>query len=48
MITSRQQDVVQNQNITIGNVSIENVEKFEFLGVTVINTMTFARELNAE
>ena len=26
MITSRQQDVVQNQNFAIGNLSIENVE----------------------
>ena len=38
MITSRHQNVIQNQNIVIGNVSFENVEKFRYLGVTVTNT----------
>ena len=28
MITSRQQNVVHNENIVIGNLSFENVEKF--------------------
>ena len=30
--------IVQNQSITNGNVSIENVEKFKYLGVIVTNT----------
>ena len=38
MITSSQQNVVQNQNITIGNLSIENVEKFKYLVLMVTNT----------
>ena len=38
MITSRHQNVVQNQNILIGNLSSENVKKFKYLGVTVTNT----------
>ena len=39
MITSPQQNVIQNQNIglVIGNLSFENVEKFKYLGVTVTN-----------
>ena len=36
MITSRQQNVIQNQNITIGNLT-ENF-KFKYQGVTVTNT----------
>ena len=32
MITSRCQNVIQNQNIVIGNLSFENVEKFRYLG----------------
>ena len=31
-------NVIQNQNIVIGNLSFENVEKFRYLGVTVTNT----------
>ena len=38
MITSHQQNIVQNQNIVIENVSFEKVEKFKYLGVTVTNT----------
>ena len=37
MITSRQQNRVKNQNIVIENL-IENVVKFEYLGVMVTNT----------
>ena len=37
MITSRHQNVIQNQNIVIGKLSFENVEKFKYLGVTVTN-----------
>ena len=36
MITSRHQNVIQNQNVGIGNL-FENVEKFKYLGVTVKN-----------
>ena len=38
MITSRQQNIVQTQNIVIENLSFENVEKFKYLGVTLTNT----------
>ena len=38
MITSRQQNIVQNQNVVIENLSFENVEKFKYLGITVTNT----------
>ena len=37
MITSRHQNVIQNQNIVIGNLSFENVEKFRYLAVTNTN-----------
>ena len=45
MITSRQQNIVQNQNMVIGNVSFENVEKFKYLGVTVTNTNDIREEV---
>ena len=48
MITSRHKNVIQNQNIVIGNLSFENVEKYRYLEVTVTNTMTFTKRLNAE
>ena len=38
MTTSRHQNIIQNQNIVIGNLSFENVEKFRYLAVTVTNT----------
>ena len=38
MITSRQQNIVQNQNIAIESSSFEKVEKLKYLGVTVTNT----------
>ena len=44
-ITSRQQKIVQNQNIVIGNISFENVEKFRYLGVTVTNTNDMREEI---
>ena len=48
MITSRQQNVVQNQNIIIGTLSTENLEKFIYLGVTITNKNGILRKLNAE
>ena len=48
MITSRQQNIVQNQNTVIENLSFEKVEKFRYLGVTVTNRTTSAKKLNAE
>ena len=38
MITSSHQNVIQNQNIVIGNLSFEKIKKFKFLGATVTNT----------
>ena len=38
VMTSRHQNVIQNQNIVIGNLSLGNVDKFRYLGVTVTNT----------
>ena len=45
MITSRQQNIVQNQNIIIENLSFEKVEKFKYLGVTVTNTNVIHEEI---
>ena len=45
MITSRQQNLVRNQNIVIENLSFENVEKFKYLGVTVTNTNDIREEI---
>ena len=47
MITSRQQNIVQNQNIVIGNVSFEKMEKSKYLGVTVpvANTNDFRKKI---
>ena len=47
MITSRQQNMVQNQNIVLENLSFEKVEKFKYLGVTVTNRTASANKLNA-
>ena len=50
MITSRQQNVVQNQNIVMENLSFENVEKLKHVGLTVTNTIDtreeFKRRIN--
>ena len=45
MITSCHQNVIQNQNIVIGNLSFENVEKFIYLGVTVTNANNIREEI---
>ena len=45
MIASRRQNVIQNQNIVIGKLSFENVEKFRYLGVTVTNTNDIREEI---
>ena len=45
MITSRRQNLIQNQNIVIRNLSFENVEKFRYLGVTVTNTNDIREEI---
>ena len=45
MITSRQPNIVQIQNIVIENLSFENVEKFKYLGVTVTNTNDIREEI---
>ncbi|KAJ4449275.1 hypothetical protein ANN_00673 [Periplaneta americana] len=37
MIMSRDQNIVRNGNIKIGNLSFEGVEKFKYLGATVTN-----------
>ena len=46
MITSRHQNVIQNQNRVIGNLSFENVEKFRYVEVT--NTNDIRETLNAK
>ena len=45
MITSRQQNIVNNQNIVIENLSFKKVEKFKYLGVTVTNTNDIREEI---
>ena len=45
MVTSRHQIVIQNQNVVIGNLSFENVEKLRYLGVTVTKTNDIREEL---
>ena len=45
MITSCQQNAVQNQNIVIQYLSFEKVEKFIYLGVTVTNTNDVREEI---
>ncbi|KAJ4451276.1 hypothetical protein ANN_02737 [Periplaneta americana] len=39
----RDQNILQNENIKIGNVSFEEVEKFKYLGATVTN-INYTRE----
>jgi ABC-type siderophore export system fused ATPase/permease subunit len=37
MLLSRHQNVGQNRNIKIANISFENVSQFKYLGTTVTN-----------
>ena len=43
---SRQQNIVQNQNVVIENLSFENVEMFKYLGVTVANINDIRKEIS--
>ena len=45
MITSHQQNTLQNQNIVIENLSFEKVEKSKYLGVMVTNTNDIHKEI---
>ena len=45
IMTSRQQIIVQNQNIVIENLSFEKVKKFKYLGVTVTNSNDIREEI---
>ncbi|KAJ4450740.1 hypothetical protein ANN_02170 [Periplaneta americana] len=45
MIMSRDQNIVRNGNIQIGNLSFEEVEKFKYLGATVINVNDTREEI---
>ena len=45
MLTSRHQNVIQNQNIVIRHLSYENIESFRCLGVTVTNTNDIREEI---
>ena len=45
MFTSRHKNVIENQNVVIGNLSFENVEKFRYLVVTVTNTNDIREEI---
>ncbi|KAJ4450608.1 hypothetical protein ANN_02034 [Periplaneta americana] len=45
MITSPDQNIVQNGNIKIGNLSFEEVEKFKYLEATVTNTNDIRKEI---
>ena len=45
MITYRQQNITQNPNVVTENLSFENVEKFKYLGVTLINVNNIYEEI---
>ncbi|KAJ4445965.1 hypothetical protein ANN_12651 [Periplaneta americana] len=45
MIMSRNENIVRNGNIKIGNLSFEEVEKFKYLGATVTNINDTREEL---
>ena len=45
MIIFRHQNVIQNQNIVIGNLPFENFEKFRYLGETAENRKDIREEI---
>ena len=45
MITSRHQNIIQNQTIVIGNLSFENVQNIKCLGGTITNTNGILEEI---
>ncbi|KAJ4445794.1 hypothetical protein ANN_12479 [Periplaneta americana] len=45
MIMSRDENIVRNGNIKIGNLSFEEVEKFKYLGATVTNIIDTREEI---
>ncbi|KAJ4448569.1 hypothetical protein ANN_10587 [Periplaneta americana] len=45
MIMSRDQNIVRNGNIKLGNLSFEEVENFKYLGTTVTNTNDTREEI---
>ncbi|KAJ4433672.1 hypothetical protein ANN_15982, partial [Periplaneta americana] len=45
MIMSRDQNIVRNGNIKIGDLSFEEVEKFKYLGATVTNINDIREEI---
>ncbi|KAJ4425778.1 hypothetical protein ANN_27403 [Periplaneta americana] len=46
MIMSRDQNIVRNGNIKIGDLSFEEMEKFKYLGATVTNINDTREEIN--
>ncbi|KAJ4431345.1 hypothetical protein ANN_19942 [Periplaneta americana] len=48
MIVSRDQNIIRNGNIKIGDLTFEEVEKFKYLGATVTNINDSREEINAE
>ncbi|KAJ4450628.1 hypothetical protein ANN_02056 [Periplaneta americana] len=48
MIISRDQNIVRNGNVKIGNLSFEKVEKFKDLGATVTNEESTARMMDVQ
>jgi hypothetical protein len=45
MLLSRHQNAGQNHNITIGDISFENVAQFKYLGTTVTNQNLIQEEI---
>jgi hypothetical protein len=47
-VLSRHQNVGQNRDIKIANISFENVSQFKYLGTTVANENLFRRKLRGD
>jgi hypothetical protein len=45
MLLSRQQNVGQNRDMKIANISFENVSQFKYLGTTVTNQNLIQEEI---